>query len=108
VAPYNLRDARPSSSSRRVFLSARAPVRELSASAVRSVVRRACRRAGVAPVGAHRLRHMVGSETLRAGAPLAEVGELLRHRSALSTANYARADTKALATLARPWPGAAA
>ena len=41
---------------------------------------------------------------LRAGSPLAEVGQVLRHRSALTTAIYAKVDRDALAVLARPWP----
>jgi site-specific recombinase XerD len=41
---------------------------------------------------------------LQAGAPLAEVGQVLRHRSALSTAIYAKVDRASLAVLARPWP----
>jgi integrase/recombinase XerD len=61
VAGY-LRHARPPSASRRLFLSARAPLAPLSASAVRSVVRDACRRAGLPRIGAHRLRHMTGTE----------------------------------------------
>jgi len=101
-----LRHGRPTSSSRRVFLSVRAPVGELSPSAVRSVVRDGCRRAGIPRIGAHRLRHMVGTEALRAGASLAEVGQLLRQRSPLVTANYARVDRTALRGLARRWPGA--
>jgi integrase/recombinase XerD len=104
VAGY-LREARPPSASRRLFLSARAPRAPLSASAVRSVVRDACRRAGLPRIGAHRLRHMTGTEMLRAGASLAEVGQVLRQRSALVTSNYARVDRTALRTLARRWPG---
>lgn len=100
-----LRHARPRSASRRLFLSARAPLAPLSASGIRSVVRDACRRAGLPRIGAHRLRHMTGTEMLRAGASLAEVGEVLRQRTALVTANYARVDRMALRTLARPWPG---
>ncbi len=103
VAGY-LRHARPPSASRRLFLSARAPRAPLSASAVRSVVRDACRRAGLPRIGARRLRHMTGTE-MRAGASLAEVGQVLRQRSALVTSNYARVDRTALRTLARPWPG---
>jgi site-specific recombinase XerD len=45
---------------------------------------------------------------LRAGAPLAEIGQVLRHREALSTAIYAKVDRGALGSLARPWPGAGA
>jgi integrase/recombinase XerD len=41
---------------------------------------------------------------LHAGSPLPEVGQVLRHRSALTTAIYAKVDRDALAVLARPWP----
>jgi site-specific recombinase XerD len=43
---------------------------------------------------------------LRAGASLPEVGQVLRHRSLLSTSVYAKVDQEALRPLARPWPGA--
>jgi site-specific recombinase XerD len=45
---------------------------------------------------------------VRAGAPLSEVGQVLRHRRALTTAIYAKVDRDALRLLARPWPGGAA
>ena len=47
----------------------------------------------------------VRQQMLRAGASLAEVGQVLRQRSALVTSNYARVDRTALRALARPWPG---
>jgi site-specific recombinase XerD len=47
-------------------------------------------------------------QMLRAGAALPEVGQLLRHRSALTTAIYAKVDRKTLRMIARPWPGDAA
>ena len=100
-----LRWARPQTSIRQVFVSTIAPVRELGSGAVSSIVRRACRRAGVTPVGAHRLRHTLACDMLSAGAPLAEIGQLLRHRGLDSTVVYARADVSQLRTLARPWPG---
>jgi site-specific recombinase XerD len=53
---------------------------------------------------AHRLRHTAATAMLRGGAPLAEVGQVLRHRSAMSTAIYAKVDHAALAVLVRPWP----
>ena len=56
--------------------------------------------------GAHRLRHSLATQMLRAGASLPEVGQVLRHRSQLSTAIYAKVDQDALRPLARPWPGA--
>jgi len=42
----------------------------------------------------------------RAGAPLFEIGQILRHRVVASTALYAKDDLDALASIARPWSGA--
>jgi site-specific recombinase XerD len=61
-------------------------------------------RAGIGPVYAHRLRHSAATGMLRAGAPLTEIGQVLRHRCLLSTAIYAKVDAEALRALARPWP----
>jgi len=58
IAGY-LSRGRPLSSRREVFLRARAPFTPIDASTVSSTVRRACRRAGLASMGAHRLRHTI-------------------------------------------------
>jgi site-specific recombinase XerD len=103
-----LRHARPRSTSRRVFLRARAPVRGfLGPSAVGSMVRHALQRAGIdAPTtGAHQFRHGLATQMLRHGASLSEIGELLGHRSAETTNIYIKVDLDALRTLALPWPG---
>jgi integrase/recombinase XerD len=109
IAGY-LRSGRPEpfEGARQVFLRARAPHRALTAGAVSGAVCTAGRRAGIGPVHAHRLRHSAATGMLRAGAPLTEIGQVLRHRRLLSTAIYAKADTEALRALARPWPGGAA
>jgi integrase/recombinase XerD len=91
-----------------LFLRTLAPYGALTTSALKVIVHAACDRAGLPPLGAHRLRHTVASELLRRGAGLPEIGQVLRHRSIASTAIYARADTEALRQLARPWPGGAA
>jgi integrase len=72
---------------------------------VKAIVRERSRAAGLAPFGAHRLRHTAATQMLRAGSPLAEVGQVLRHRSAATTAIYAKVDHAALWQLAMPWPG---
>jgi site-specific recombinase XerD len=64
-------------------------------------------RAGIGAVYAHQLRHSAAVAMLAAGAPLTEIGQVLRHRRLLSTAIYAKADIGALRALARPWPGSA-
>ena len=103
LAAY-LHDGRLSSSSRAVFLTAVAPIRPLSSDGIALVVRRACERAGLGNIGPHRLRHTLATETLHAGAPMAEVAQLLRHADQATTSIYAAADVAAVAALARPWP----
>ncbi len=100
-----LRCARPQTTCRKLFLSKIAPLREISGCAVRRMVRRACMRAGLAPIGTHRLRHSAATEMLRKGASLSEIAQVLRHRSVDTTAIYAKVDRRALRGLAQPWPG---
>jgi integrase/recombinase XerD len=100
-------DGRPECQTRSVFTTLRPPGRPLSAAAIGHIVGSACRAAGLDRIGAHRVRHTVATEMLRAGASLSEVGQVLRHRSSRSTAIYAKVDKVALRPLARPWPGTA-
>ena len=106
IASY-LQHGRPRSKRREVFLRARAPFGPIAPGTVSSTVRRACRRAGVAEVGAHRLRHTVACEMVLAGVPLVQIAQVLRHHSLQSTAIYARVDVDQLRRLAAPWPGGA-
>lgn len=99
---------RPRADSRALFLRVRAPAVALSTSGIRSVVRHACVRAGLPPVGPHRLRHTAATGMLRAGASLSEVAQVLRHQAVETTAIYAKVDHTALRSLAQPWPGGAA
>jgi len=101
-----LRDGRPGCSCRQVFTTLLAPLGPLTRKAVSAIVTRAARRAGLAAVSAHRLRHGAATGLLRAGASLPEVGQVLRHASMLNTARYARVDHAGLSAVARPWPGA--
>jgi len=103
-----LTGGRHNASSRALFLPMVAPHRSMTSNGVAGVVRKACDRAGVAPFGPHRLRHMAATETLRAGASLTEVAELLRHRNEKTSAVYARVEEAALEGLARPWPAVVA
>lgn len=89
-----------------MFVRVRAPHRALTSGGVSEVVFDAAQRAGLGTVHAHRLRHTAATAMLRAGSSLPEIGQVLRHRSALTTAIYAKADRHALAVLARPWPAA--
>ena len=102
-----LRDGRPGSAQdRSLFVRVKAPHRGLTSSGVSQVVVSAGRRAGLGQIHAHRLRHSAATQMLRAGGSLEEIGQVLRHRAALTTAIYAKVDRDALRELARPWPGA--
>lgn len=107
IAAY-LQSGRPHSTSRRVFLRAKAPIRGFrGASGVGSLVRHSLERAGInAPTkGAHQFRHGLATEMLRQGASLGEIGELLGHCHPQTTKIYTKVDITALRTLALPWPG---
>ena len=104
IAAY-LRRGRPADAEgRSVFVRVHAPHRPLTTGGVTMIVFDGARRAGLPRMHAHRLRHTAATAMLRGGGPLAEVGQVLRHRSAMSTAIYAKVDHAALAVLARPWP----
>lgn len=94
----------PDALDRRVFVRVKAPHRGLTNTGVTQVVNSAAHRTGLGTIFAHRLRHSVATTTLAAGAPLVEIGQLLRHSSVLTTAIYAKVDIEALRALARPWP----
>ena len=103
IATY-LRRGRPPCDRREVFLRALAPMGALGRGGVSTIVRRACKQAGLSPIGAHRLRHTAACEMVSAGVPLGHIGQVLRHRSPISTAIYARVDLERLRLLAQPWP----
>jgi integrase/recombinase XerD len=103
-----LRRGRPTTAvDRAVFVRVRAPHRALSGTGVSEIVVAAARRAGLGNIRAHLLRHTVATELLRAGSPLPEIGQLLRHRHVSTTAIYAKVDRTALRSIARPWLGGA-
>src|SRR6202045_444922 len=107
IAAY-LRDGRPRSTSRRVFLRSKAPIRGfLSSCGIGSIIRHALHRTGMqTPTkGAHQFRHALATQMLRHGASLTEIGEVLRHRNPQTTTIYAKVHLQALRMLALPWPG---
>jgi site-specific recombinase XerD len=106
LAAY-LSQARPATPLRQVFLAAKAPMRAIPPGLVSDVTHRACDRAGLPRVGAHRLRHTLATQMLRRGATIIEVSQVLRHRDLATTAIYAKVDFATLRTVAQAGPGAA-
>jgi site-specific recombinase XerD len=106
-----LRNGRPKSSCRRLFIRALAPyVGFASGCAITMIAKTALDCVGIkgcAHRGAHIFRHSLATELLRSGATLTEIGQLLRHESHDTTRIYAKVDIEALRTLSLPWPGGA-
>ena len=95
--------------SRYLFVCGQAPHRRFKkANVVNRVLHRAFEKTGLKPprrnVGSYVFRHSLAVELLRKGASLDEIGDLLRHRSRMTTTIYARYDIDALRSVARPWP----
>ena len=107
LATY-LRQDRGCSASRRVFLRRLAPRTGLTGpAAVGHIVRAALVRADIHRSGrgaAHLFRHGLATKMIRNGASMAEIAELLRHRSQTTTAIYTHVSFEALRTVALPWP----
>lgn len=109
IAQYIRRD-RPRCACRALFIRDHAPIQGFwRAGAIATIVFDALKVAGVKSVraGAHLLRHSLATDMLRRGASLDEISEILRHRSADTTAIYAKVDLNALRPLALAWPGGA-
>lgn len=107
VALY-LREDRGVSISRRLFLRLIPPHIGLTGPCtIDHIVRLALARTGVRPrhrCVAHLFRHGLATRMIRHGASMAEIAEVLRHRSQSTTAVYAKVSFDALRTVARPWP----
>jgi site-specific recombinase XerD len=100
-----LRDGRPAAAlDRRLFARSVAPHSGLTGYAVGHVVARAARSAGLDRVRPHQLRYFAATAMQAAGAPLAEIGQVLRHEDERTTSLYAKVDVAALRPLALPWP----
>jgi integrase/recombinase XerD len=100
---------RRAGSSRVLFVSGRTPHRPFKdAQIVNAVLQDAFERTGLKPpqkyVGSHLLRHSLATDMLRKGASLDEIGDVLRHRSRMTTTIYAKYDIDALRSIARSWP----
>ncbi len=107
IASYLRRDRQ--TDARSIFVRMRNPrVGFKDGQAINAIVHQALKRARLEMprkgVGAHVLRHSLATAMLRRGATLNEIGQVLRHRSANTTAIYAKMDIEGLRSVARPWP----
>jgi len=95
--------------SRTLFVSSKVPYRPFAAAQILNfALKDAFARTGIKPpqqyVGSHLFRHSFATDMLRKGASLDEIGDVLRHRSRMSTTIYARHDVDGLRSIALAWP----
>jgi site-specific recombinase XerD len=97
-----LKERRPKSEFREIFLTTAAPIRSLQAANLCNLTRRHYIRAGVvAPHrGPHSLRHACATHLLSQRLSLKEIGDHLGHRSSNSTRVYAKVDLAGLREVA--------
>lgn len=107
VAQY-LRQGRPQTTSRRLFVRHRAPFdRPLSVPAIRNSMNRAFVRCGLSDrfCNTHVLRRTMATRLQRSGVSVKEIADFLRHQSLDTARTYARVDVEQLRAVALPWPG---
>jgi len=101
-----LRNSRPTTTSRAVFVYHRAPMGQgVVVTTVRSAIRCALARADLPCTGTHILRHTAATQMVQGGATLKEVADVLRHRSINTTSIYTKVNLPELQRVTMPWPG---
>lgn len=101
-----LRNSRPATTSRSVFVYHRAPMGQgVAVTTVRSAIHSAFVRADLPCRGTHILRHTAATLMVQGGATIKEVADVLRHRSINTTAIYTKVNLPELQRVAMPWPG---
>jgi site-specific recombinase XerD len=97
-----LKEVRPKSACREVFLTRHAPIGPLSGGAMWAVVARQLRSRAlsIAHHGPHSLRHACATRLINQGLSLKEVGDHLGHRDLEATRIYAKVDLVRLRQMA--------
>jgi len=105
-----LREARPASTHRELFLRWKPPFRPLRSSvSICTLTQKLLRRAGISVYrpGAHVLRHSLATAMVINGVSFKTVADVLGHQSLATTEIYAKLDLGSLSQVAMPWPGGA-
>jgi len=99
-----LRNGRPPSHYRELFLTARVPIEPFNrTSSLHHVIVKYRRKAGIlarGKGGLHSLRHTVACRLLEEGTPFETISDILGHSSVESTRTYARVDIEGLRSVA--------
>ena len=108
IADYLVHE-RPTTDCRTIFVRHVAPLGQpVGRRVVQQAMHAAYRRCGWDRTRVHILRHTLGSRLVNAGTPMKQIADVLRHRSIVTSATYARVDVTHLTAVALPWPGSAA
>jgi site-specific recombinase XerD len=101
-----LRDGRPASTDRRLFLRTYAPPGPLEPTAVNDILDKWAKESGlkVVRLGSHVLRHSFAIHLLRRNVSVKSIGDVLGHRHAESTAVYLRLALEDLREVGLPVP----
>jgi len=95
-------EARPRTDCRHLFVTLHMPHRRVETSSLWGLTSRRLKAAGILcrRSGPHSLRHACATHLLQEGLSLKEIGDLLGHRSAMSTGIYAKVDITMLRRVA--------
>jgi integrase len=101
-----IRDGRPETTARQIFLSLDPPFHPLAATSVYNIVCRAFRLSEIESPhrGSHAIRHAWATRAFAQGQPLKTVADLLGHRSIESTRIYTKVDYTQLRSVGLGWP----
>lgn len=101
-----LRQTRPTSTHRQLFLHANAPYSPIGSTAVRQVLTRRIQYSGlnIPSCGTNALRHSFAMRLLQQGVAVKTIGDAMGHRNIESTAVYLRLDVKTLGEVCLPVP----
>lgn len=108
IADYLVHE-RQATQHREIFVRHVAPIGEpITPRAVQRSVYAVYERLGWDCTQIHIFRHTIASRLVNGAVPMKQVADVMRHRSVVTTAGYARVDQNRLAAVALPWPGACA
>jgi integrase len=101
-----LRESRPQSKHRHLFLKCLAPAGPLDCSALHNVLRNRIRLSGLQIKfgGSHMLRHSLAAHLLQQGVAVKTIGDTLGHKAVESTSTYLRLGVEELRDVALPLP----
>jgi site-specific recombinase XerD len=101
-----LRESRPQTKQRHLFLKLLAPSGPLSPYGFHNALRRCIRLSGLElkPGGSHMLRHSLATHLLHQGVGVKTIGDTLGHRAIQSTSTYLRLGVEELRDVALPMP----